>query len=234
MTIQPSLRSLRSTSADIGASASTLRSVDRFINGTSNSSNRDTPSPGDNFVAYFNAAGPTAIGLAGAKVVLELSSNALDNKIGGLKRDKQQDIKRFNREVAAVEEAADSGELVTLIGGVSPGVGPVIRRLDLNKALGRIGVSAEQPEAQGVKIDRSIQTTINRLETLKKVVDTASDIITVAETAIVITGGLTLTAGEARDDIISDLGATSASIQPLANDGRAEAGFAAYSSASAG
>lgn len=123
---------------------------------------------------------------AGAEMLL----NGLEEHINDLKREYRAQLREFHTRVGQVADAADDGELVMLVGGALPGIGPTISRLQLNRLLGRIEVSGEDLERNGVSMDQSLSRHIAFLERLHTGLENLVRVVEVVDAVLTFYGFL--------------------------------------------
>ena len=178
----------------------------------------------------------------------ELLLNALDAHIDDLKRDYRAQLREFHNKVGEVAETAEDGELLMLVGGALPGIGPTISRLGLRQAMGRIEVSGEDLEARGISMDQSLSTHISRLERLHTILENLVRVVELVDVVLTVYGIVPaaiepaldyLDGGPAIDpadgiSVSGAVGVADAEAAPawsdtdLSEDPRVEAGFAAF------
>ncbi|SDX06546.1 Hemolysin-type calcium-binding repeat-containing protein [Albimonas donghaensis] len=180
----------------------------------------------------------------------ELLLMALDAHIDDLKRDYRAQLREFHNKVGEVAETAEDGELLMLVGGALPGIGPTISRLGLRQAMGRIEVSGEDLEARGISMDQSLSQHIERLERLHTILENLVRVVEVVDAVLTVYGILPAAIepalewmGFASDPDVDPLAAMSVSGEigvadaeaapvwsdtDLSDNARMEAGFAAF------
>lgn len=153
--------------------------------------------------------------------ILQLSNQELLDSANNVK----SRLTTFRDQLQGVETTAKNGEVATLIGGVLPGVGPVITRLQLNDLLSNIDDRADPIQSDLNAAISNNQSIINKLEDEKETLDKVETAITALELAYEIVDLSLEFYQDASDEVATTTSSAATSLGALSTDARAETAF---------